>query len=128
VGSVTAIRLPDPDSGGKGGSGDVGSVTAIRLPDPDSGGNGGNGDVGSVTAIRLPDPDSGGKGGNGDVGSVTATDPVPWWTGTGAERGPANADPAAKKAKLATKTVVRILTKLANIELYLLGIEKKLSW
>jgi hypothetical protein len=59
---------------------------------------------------------------------VTTTDPVPCRTCGSGEVGPANAEPAVRKAKLAKATVVRILTKLANIEGDLLGVKKKLSW
>jgi hypothetical protein len=122
VGLATAITLPVP--GGNGGNGDVGLATAITLPVP--GGNGGNGDVGLATAITLPVP--GGNGGNGDVGLVTKIDPVPCGTCGSEADGPANAETAVRKAKLAKATVVRILTKLADIVVDLLGVKKKLSW
>jgi hypothetical protein len=59
--------------------------------------------------VATTSPDPGGNGGNGEVG-------------------PASADAEAKAAKLAIRSVVRILTIRANIEGDLLGLKKKLSW
>ena len=83
-------------------------TTAAKLSYPSAtlpvfGGNGGKGAVGLVSATL---PVFGGNGGKGAVGLVIED---------------ASAEPAAKMAKDAISAEVRILTKPANIEGYLLS-------